>query len=74
MADDSRHALEGPTESGERDCHGIFVASFIVFAVIALIAKALSRDWRQWLPGAEGHRSMLDGVKAAVNNVLAYIA
>ena len=74
MADHARHDRAGPIQSGERDCHGIFVASFIVFAVIALIANAVSWDWRQWLPGSEGHRSMLNGVKAAVNNVLAHIA
>ncbi len=73
MADDSRRVLKS-TENRKRDCHAIFVASFIVFAAIALIANAVSRDWRQWLPGSEGHRTMIGGVKAAVNNVLAYIA
>ena len=74
MADDSKRALKGPTDSGQRQCQAIFVASFVLFGVSALVANVVARDWRPWLPGSEGHRSMLDGVKAAVNNVLAYIA
>jgi light-harvesting complex 1 beta chain len=74
MADERRRTLSGLMESGEREFHGIFMTSFIVFAMIAIIASVVAWNWRPWLPGSEGHRSMLDGVKAAVNNVLPYIA
>ena len=35
--------------------HGIFVTSFIVFTVIAIIAHILAWQWRPWLPGPNGY-------------------
>lgn len=45
---------------------GIFVASFVVFLAIALVAQLLRWQWRAWLPGAEGEKSLIHGVKSAV--------
>ncbi len=73
MAEDKRYALTGSMGGAHTECHGIYVMSFIVFAAIACIANVLARDWRAWLPGSEGHRSMLDGIKAAVNSFMPYI-
>jgi len=44
----------------------IFTVSFVLFLVVALIAQPLGGQWRSWLPGAEGVKSMTGGVKAAV--------
>ncbi|MCX7891308.1 MAG: hypothetical protein N2544_02915 [Burkholderiales bacterium] len=53
---------------------GIFVASFIVFLLIALAAQVVTRDWRAWFPGAEGARSLVEGVKASVYTFMSYLA
>jgi light-harvesting complex 1 beta chain len=73
MADDRRRTPAGSLESGEREFHGIFVLSFIVFMAIAVIGQVLAGNWRSWLPGAEGSTSMIDGVKAAVNSFMPYV-
>lgn len=73
MAEERRGSLSGLTESEAREFHAIFVTSFIVFLVIAIIAHILVWQWRPWLPGPAGYTSMVDGVKAAVNSVLPYV-
>jgi len=61
----------GLTDSEAREFHSIFVTSFIVFTVIAIIAHFLVWQWRPWLPGPNGYQtSLLDGV-AFVKSFLA---
>ena len=58
-------SLSGLTEPEAREFHSIFVTSFIVFTVIAIIAHFLVWQWRPWLPGVEGYRtSLLDGASS----------
>ncbi len=53
----------GLTESEAREFHSIFVTSFIVFTVVAIIAHILVWQWRPWLPGPNGYTTgMLDGI------------
>ena len=42
-------SLSGLTEQEAKEFHGIFVTSFIVFTVIAIIAHVLVWNWRPWL-------------------------
>lgn len=65
-------SLSGLTESEAREFHAIFMTSFIVFTVIAIIAHILVWQWKPWLPGAEGYTSLIDGVKAAAYSVVQY--
>ena len=44
----------------------IFALSFTVFMAIAVAGQLLGWQWRSWLPGAEGVKSLHGGVKAAV--------
>jgi light-harvesting complex 1 beta chain len=44
----------------------IFALSFAVFMAIAVAGQLLGWQWRSWLPGAEGVKSLHGGVKAAV--------
>jgi light-harvesting complex 1 beta chain len=44
----------------------IFAVSFVVFLAIALIAQVLFLRWRSWFPGAEGGKTLIGDVKAAV--------
>jgi len=46
--------------------YSIFVVSFVLFLAIALIAQMLFLRWRSWFPGAEGGKTLIGDVKAAV--------
>ena len=53
-------SLSGLTESEAREFHAIFMTSFIIFLVIAIIAHILAWQWRPWLPGSQGYTSMIE--------------
>ena len=63
-------STSGLTDSEAREFHSIFVTSFIVFTVIAIIAHVLVWQWRPWLPGPNGYAQMMDGV-ATIKSYLA---
>jgi hypothetical protein len=44
-----------------------------VFLAIALIGQLLGWHWRDWLPGAEGVKSLIGGVKAAVYTFMSHL-
>ena len=52
---------------------GIFFVSFIVFLTIALCAQMVALPWRSWLPGAEGRKSLVGGVKTSVYTFMSYL-
>jgi len=55
----------GPLSEGEaKEFHKLFLLSFIIFTVIAIIAHILVWNWRPWLPGPNGYSSLMDGVQA----------
>ncbi len=62
----------GLTEDEAKAFHRIFVSSFIIFTVIAIIAHFLVWQWRPWLPGTGGYTSMIEGVKVALYSALPY--
>jgi light-harvesting complex 1 beta chain len=67
-------SLSGLTEQEAKEFHRIFMTSFIIFLIIAIIAHFLVWQWRPWLPGPNGYTSMLDslhGVASVVQNVVA---
>ena len=49
MVDEKRGSLSGLTETEAKEFHGIFVTSFIIFTVIAIVAHVLVWQWRPWL-------------------------
>jgi light-harvesting complex 1 beta chain len=49
MAEESRGSLSGLTEHEAKEFHGIFVKSFVVFTLIAIVAHFLVWQWRPWL-------------------------
>lgn len=51
----------------------IFGVSFMLFAVVAVCGQVLGWQWRTWLPGAEGVKSMTGGIKAAVYTFMSYL-
>ena len=61
-------SLSGLSEPEAREFHSIFITSFIVFTVIAIIAHFLVWQWRPWLPGPEGYRSsLMDGATTVLS-------
>lgn len=65
MADNRSGSLSGLTEQEAKEFHGIFMTSFIIFTVIAIIAHFLVWQWRPWFPGPGGYSSLMDGVNYA---------
>jgi hypothetical protein len=61
-------------EGSLKGFQGIFVALFVVFLAVAVASMLLAQNWRAFLPGAEGARSMLDGVKTAVYTVISQLS
>ncbi len=70
---DTRGSLSGLTEGEAKEFHGVFMTSFIIFTVIAIIAHVLAWQWRPWLPGAKGYSSLVDSVNVAVTNVFPFL-
>ena len=67
-------SLSGLTDAEAREFHGIFISSFIVFLVVAIIAHILAWIWRPWLPGVHGYAtSMLDSAHSLAPHVLSYL-
>jgi light-harvesting complex 1 beta chain len=63
-------SVSGLTASEAREFHKIFVTSFIVFVVIALIAHFLAWEWRPW----GGHYSMIDGASHVAGLITSALA
>ena len=61
---DVRGTLSGLTDSEAKEFHGIFVTSFIVFMVIAIIAHILAWQWCPWTTGAPCQLSVSDVVQS----------
>jgi light-harvesting complex 1 beta chain len=68
-------SLTGLSDQEAREFHRIFLTSFIIFTVVAIIAHFLAWQWRPWLPSASGYTtSMLEGTRGAVSHVMSYLA
>ena len=66
-------SLSGLTEQEAKEFHSLFVASFIGFTVVAIIAHFLVWQWRPWLPGPRGYAE-LDGINHAVSTLISFVA
>jgi light-harvesting complex 1 beta chain len=54
-------SLSGLSEAEAREFHSVFMTSFVVFVVVAVVAHILAWMWRPWLPGPSGYASLDDG-------------
>ncbi len=63
-------SLSGLTAEEAKEFHKIFVVSFLIFTVIAIIAHVLAWQWRPWLPGPEGYGAVMDTTKALASAFL----
>jgi light-harvesting complex 1 beta chain len=64
-------SLSGLSDSEAKEFHRIFVTSFIIFTIIAVIAHFLAWQWRPWLPGVNGYSSLVNEVKEAAASYIA---
>ena len=70
--DKERSSLSGLTEAEALEFHSLFIKSFLLFTVIAIIAHVLVWNWRPWLPGPKGY-ALLDGVTSVGHAALSLI-
>ncbi len=63
MADMRQGSMSGLTEHEAKEFHGIFMTSFIIFTVIAVVAHFLAWQWRPWLPGESGYAAIVHDAK-----------
>ncbi len=68
--DERSQSLSGLTAEEAKEFHKIFLVSFLVFVVIALIAHVLAWQWRPWLPGPEGYSAVVDTTKTLASTFL----
>jgi light-harvesting complex 1 beta chain len=65
------HRHEGQAHSVSTS--SIFLLGFVLFGLIAVIGQLFGCQWRSWLPGAEGVKSMTGGVKSAVYTFMSHL-
>jgi len=71
MADNRQGSLSGLTEQEAKEFHGIFMTSFIIFTLIAVVAHFLAWQWRPWLPGTSGYVAIVHDAKEVAAAVIA---
>jgi light-harvesting complex 1 beta chain len=73
MAHTQRFAHRHEGQAHSVSTFSIFLAGFVLFGVIAVVGQLLGCQWRSWLPGAEGVKSMAGGVKSAVYTFMSHL-
>lgn len=69
IANERTGSLTGLTATEAQEFHKIFVMSFILFTLIAIVAHALVWSWRPWIPGPGGYAMLEDGLRLATSFV-----
>ena len=65
-------SISGLSEEEAKEFHSIFMTSFILFTVVAVIAHILAWMWRPWLPGPGGYKGC-DGRCAALRTAFSVV-
>lgn len=73
MAVVNEGSLSGLTETEAREFHSVFMTSFLVFVIVAVVAHILAWMWRPWLPGPNGY-AMLDDGMTTVSHLVSMLA
>ncbi len=72
LRDTDTGSLSGLTEAEAKEFHRIFMGSFILFTVVAIIAHVLVWNWRPWLPGPHGYAELIENGKMAGQMALSH--
>jgi light-harvesting complex 1 beta chain len=73
----SHQNVSDPSFIADKHLNGyraIFVVIFCVFMALAVVGQIFALNWRTWLPGAEGTRTVLVSVKSAVYTVISQLS
>ena len=64
------------TPEEAKEFHKLFITSFILFTVVAVVAHFLAWQWRPWLPGVGGYAMIVNDIKdaAAAYSAIAFNA
>jgi len=73
MAEITTVRASSPAAQGSKTYEAQFFVSFVFVLLIALAAQVLFLEWRAWLPGAEGEKSLIKGVKSGVYTFMAHL-
>jgi light-harvesting complex 1 beta chain len=65
-------SLSGLTEHEAKEFHSIFITSFIIFTVVAVIAHILVWNWRPWFPGPGGYAAIFDSMQVALYDAIGF--
>ena len=67
--------FSGLTEAEAKEFHSIFMTSFTIFMVIAIIAHILAWMWRPWLPPIGGYKTgALDAATHWASALLTFVS
>ncbi len=69
IRDEQTGTLTGLTDQEAKEFHSIFMTSFIIFTVIAIVAHMLVWFWRPWFPALESSAPVED-VSSLAHTVL----
>lgn len=53
------------TPEEAKEFHKLFMSSFILFTLVAIVAHILAWMWRPWFPGENGYAALQTGVEFA---------
>lgn len=67
-------SLSGLSEAEAREFHSVFMTSFMVFVIVAVVAHILAWMWRPWLPGPQGYASLHDGIMPYASAFMSLVA
>jgi light-harvesting complex 1 beta chain len=62
------------TPEEAKEFHKMFVSSFIIFTIIAIVAHFLVWSWRPWFPSVKGYAMLTDTVQLASNTITTFLA
>lgn len=58
--------MSGLSEDEARGFHSMFMTSFALFTVIAIVAHFAAWQWRPWIPGPNGYTASTHTAAPAV--------
>jgi light-harvesting complex 1 beta chain len=70
----SEGSLSGLSEAEAREFHSVFMSSFMVFVIVAVVAHILAWMWRPWLPGPNGYASLQEGIEPIATALMTFVA
>jgi light-harvesting complex 1 beta chain len=75
MSDNSDRLGPGAylTPEEAKEFHKMFVSSFIIFTIIAIVAHVLVYNWRPWFPGVNGYTMLNDTVELASATITTFL-